>query len=311
MLIRSQEVNVLPPAPEFDRSGCWPPIATGWLPLRWELFDAEASNLRAYAAYEIASLPIGDDDVVRLVPDRGGYHRSMKNVLLYKEDALSAHYPYKTAFSRIAHRYSVARGRPGTEYFISGAQTYNGSQIDEFMLFRIPADGTAKPPTGSRELRRLVHETRWRRENPVMQLPPSSTHEVTHSISTGFSVEQTQTLASSLGISNAGNVVSLQTKISSRLNQEFGFKLDVSSQEQRTTRLALANPADNYYRLYALWHVDQRIRVEAREVPLVTADRRHGLNFPEDQLPIWMARGVVEFVTSSEPFITFKEEGRL
>ncbi len=46
MLIRSQEVGTLPSAPEFGDTGTWPPTATDWLPLRWELFSAETSSGR-------------------------------------------------------------------------------------------------------------------------------------------------------------------------------------------------------------------------------------------------------------------------
>jgi hypothetical protein len=52
VLIRNQETGrVLPPAPEFGRDGRWPPIATGWLPLRWELFETETRTLDSYMAY--------------------------------------------------------------------------------------------------------------------------------------------------------------------------------------------------------------------------------------------------------------------
>lgn len=46
------------------------------------------------------------------------------------------------------------------------------------------------------ELRRLVHAARWKRQDPVIQLPPASAHEMTYSVITGLSIEHTQTLES-------------------------------------------------------------------------------------------------------------------
>ena len=41
VLVRNQETGLsLRPPPGFGEDGTWPPVATEWLPLRWELFEA-------------------------------------------------------------------------------------------------------------------------------------------------------------------------------------------------------------------------------------------------------------------------------
>ena len=57
MLIQSQEVGTLSAAPpKFGKVGEWPPVATNYLPLRWELFDVESSDKAACGAYMTAAL---------------------------------------------------------------------------------------------------------------------------------------------------------------------------------------------------------------------------------------------------------------
>jgi hypothetical protein len=134
----------------------------------------------------------------------------------------------------------------------------------------------------------------------VVQLPPGSTHEVTHTVTTGLSVERSQMLANSLGLSIGGDTAGIQAKLNSQLQEDFGFKLNVSAQEERSTKLTLTNPSGDCYRLFALWHIDHRITVDALDMPV-----RRGLS--EGFRPTWAPRGNVQFVTTNEPFITFME----
>jgi len=264
VLIRSQEVGVLPSAPGFREGGIWPPVATDWVPLRWELFDAAASDREAITAYGLFARP----------------------EINLTEDALSSDSLYERALDPVEMQHAWA---------------------------------------GDKELRRLLHAARWEREDPVIQLPPGSTHEMMHSVTTGLSIEHSQTLASSLGISVGSNLAGLQTKLNSELKQEFGLKLDITVQEERSTKLTLANNSDDHYRLFALWHVYHRLTVDALVVPLhqltVDADgvplykgfpqelpRGRGITIsPGGLRPAWVPRGAVEFVTSNEPFITYTQ----
>ena len=274
VLIRSQETGPLPPAPEFGENGTWPPVTTEWLPLRWELFRAEMSGRTSCIPFmilqmnrrNISDTPDADDP-------------------LFIEDALRSDFLYESVFSHSSAALEV------TESDIKGEITSGGWSLH--LPFR-----TEKQPF--HELRRLVYAARWQRKDPVVQLPPGATHEMTHSVTTGLSVERSQMLAKSLGLNVGGDTAGLQAKLNSQLQEEFGFKLNISAQEERSTKLTLTNQSSDCYWLFALWHVDHRITVDALDVPV-----RAGLS--EGFRPTWVPRGNVQFVTTNEPFITFME----
>ena len=125
---------------------------------------------------------------------------------------------------------------------------------------------------------------------------------MTHSVTTGLSVEHSQKLADSLGLSLGGNLPGIQATLSKQLQQEFGLKLDITSQEQHSTTLTLTNPSDTLYRVFALWHVDQRISVDA----LTVSTGRHR----SEHMPAWEPRGSPEFVVDSDPHLTYTEIDR-
>lgn len=279
MLIRSQEVGTLPPAPEFGNTGTWPPVATDWVPLRWELFSAETSKWAAFAAYF----------VLYVAAQRG-------NDALLEEDALRSDFLHNSIFSRSPVVFEHAKKNPlrlGDNVTLRIAPP-EGSSGDPFPM-----------PPGENELRRLVHATRWRRKDPVTQLPPGSTQEMAYSVTTGLSIEHSETLAKSLGINVGGNINGLATRLNSHLKRELGIKLDVSSQVDRSTKLTLSNPSEDHYRLFALWHVEHQITVEALELPM----SEYQFNTSELQRE-WASRSVVEFATTSDPFVTFAEINR-
>jgi hypothetical protein len=135
----------------------------------------------------------------------------------------------------------------------------------------------------------------------VIKLAPGSTHEVTHSVTTGLTVERSQTLAKSLGLSAGPNLTGIQAKLSSQMNKEFGLKLDITAQEPESSKLTITNQSDEHYRLFALWHVDQRITVDALDLA-VRAPR------PSGQVhATWTSRGTVDFMAAHDPFITYAE----
>lgn len=284
MLIRSQEVGTLPSAPEFGDTGAWPPVATDWLPLRWELFSAETPEWAPFAAY-----------LVLLVSAQRG------NNALLEEDALRSDFLHESVFSRSPVAFEYAKKYP----FALG----NAKRDNNFTIRIEPPEGTSFDPSfipgGVNELRRLVYATRWKRKDPVTLLPPRSVYEMTYSVTTGLSIEHSETLAKSLGINTGGKFPGLETRLNSHLSRELGIKFDVTSQVDRSTKLTLTNPSDDHYRLFALWHVDHQITVDALELPMSEHQ-----DYTAELQPEWVSRGIIEFVTTSEPFVTFAEINR-
>jgi hypothetical protein len=258
MILRNQETGLgLPSAPEFGAEGAWPPFLTDWVPLRWELFEVD---------------PDGDDP---------GF-------------AVAAY----AALWRLSSDRSPARIRPSDPHH--PLQMGDGLRED-FLLREVQEDQTrswsAERRVETHALRRLVHLVRWRRKDPVIQLPPGSPYEMTHSITTGLSVEYSQTLAKSLGLSLGSNVSGVQAKLSTELQQQFGLTLEVTAQEQRSTKLTLTNPSADQSRLFALWHVDHRVLVDVLTIEFTSST--------SSGQPVWKQRSSVEFATDSDPHITF------
>jgi len=137
-----------------------------------------------------------------------------------------------------------------------------------------------------------------------------------HSLTTGLSVERSQELAGSLGLSLGANVTGVQAQLSSQLQQKFGFKLDITAQEEMSTKLTLTNQRNDRDRLFALWHIDHMVTVDALSVPVkrwqgglwsavVGRGDRVYLGFScSGYQASWTRLGSAEFMTSNEPFIT-------
>jgi hypothetical protein len=253
------------------------------VPLRWELFSAETSDWAAFTAYEI----------VWLSAKRG-------NNAILEEDALHSDFLHESVFSRSPISFKYAKN-----VFALG----NSTKGANFTLKIDPPERTpvdpfvdSLPVPWGNELRRLVYATRWKRKDPVTQLPPGSVHEMTYSVTTGLSIEHSETLAKSLGMSIGGSFTGLETRLNSHLNRELGIKVDVTSQVDRSTKLTLTNTSNDHYRLFALWHVVHKITVDALELPLSEHQ-----DYTTELQPKWASRGVIEFVTTNEPFVTFAE----
>lgn len=270
-MIRSQEAGQLSSAPEFGQDGTWPPVTTEWLPLRWELFEAESTEFLTLVASHIWTMNVVPGHDPRL-----------------EEDALRSDFLYETIFNDCWVNYINNRG----DVII---RAYGVERL-------LPSDRKARIRAlrGVRydsELRRLVHAVRWQRQDPVIQLPPGATHEVTHSVTTGLSVEHSLALAKSVGLDVGGKIAGHQTKLNSQLRQEFGFKLAITAREEQTKKLTLTNQSSDQYKLFAMWHVDHRITVDALSVDIIGR--------PGRPKPTWNPRSSVEFATTSEPFVTF------
>ena len=297
MLIRNERTGLaLLPAPEFGPDGTWPPVETEWLPLRWELFDTDVTD------------PDLGTVVARALSMK---FKDYVNDPVQAEGALREDFLHEAIFAKIAH----------IEVFYHGGQVgivlyLSDSEKEDHIFLRLSDDNTVRTELWAerKELRRLVHAVRWRRKDPVTQLPPGVTNKVTHSITTGLSVEHSQRLANSLGLSLGGKAGGVQARLSSQLQQEFGLKVGISAQEQTSTELTLGSQAGDRYRIYAMWHVDHRIAVDALIMPGLRGERiRSKMRYEFSDLmwhqilPRWESRGSIEFVTESDPYITYAE----
>lgn len=289
-MFRDEETGLrLPPAPEFGPDGTWPPVETEWVPLRWQLFTTFTSRrFNAEAGHFDAEADIAQAIATRFGGDEEG------GGPLYNENALSDDFLYRSVFANIDSVEGIV-DRRGT-----------------LALFKSAKIGDGQVDTVHQELRRMVHSVRWQRSNPVIKLPPSTEHETTHSITTGLSVEHSQTLARSFGLSLGGRAHSVQSQLSSGLQEQFGLRLGITSQEQRSRTLRLSNPSSDRYRLFALWHVDHRITVAHLYVSrYYTKDfEASGFGFFDVVRPAWGQLASVEYVADSDPHLTYVELNR-
>jgi hypothetical protein len=309
VLIRSHDTGLtLPSAPEFGPDGAWPPLATDWVPLRWELFEADPFDFGTLAAYALLK-PSGPYPLHL----RTEFHL---NHPILSEDALREDFLYHAWFAQYPGKLEVElrRSKRGR---IERMQVSELPEDRKFRKLTLRTMGTVEVAfykTGridlldvDHELRRLVHSVRWRRKDPVTQLPPGSTQEVTDSVTTGLSVEHSWTLADSLGVNLGAKAAGIQAKLSSQLQEQFGLTLEITAQEQRSTKLTVTNPTADQSRLFALWHVDHRVTVDALTIFSNDKEIRpeRTLMRLENIRPAWAPRGSLEFATESNPHITF------
>jgi hypothetical protein len=308
VIIQNEETDlVLSSAPEFSADGTWPPVATDWTPLRWELFEAAMSGELGRFAYEMVK-------------------RDNENTKLKRKVGFS-----DTLIANISRQDGFIGGNAQGTLSLMDLVYYNApgiwptpmTDLEVFSLKETWDDPSRRKvfpfdTTGHEELRRVVHSARWRRQDPVIQLPPGATHEVTHSVTTGLTAERSQTLSRALGLNVGGGAAGIQAQINSQLTQEFGLRLEITAQQEQVRKLTLSNQSANNSRRFALWHIDQQITITALEMPPTAFHWAAGQLSPrrgKDPLnrglrSRWAPRGEVEFVASDEPFITFIEIDR-
>jgi hypothetical protein len=277
VLSRSEETGLsLGPAPGFGPDGTWPPEVTEWVPLHWQLFETRNTDLTAAATY----MALG-----RL------WRPKPTSNPIFKDDALQDDF-LREFFTWVPRHLTAYRSKgPSITVQLSGRDVTTGGRYPPAEI--CDAD--------SPELRRMVHSVRWRRKDPVIQLPPGSANETTYSLTTGLSIERSQTLANSLGLSLGSTIVGLQSKLSSQLEQQFSLKLSLTAEESMTSTIRLQNDTADCYRLFALWHKEYSITVTALDVspfvPLILSDEAPGQH--------WRNRGSVQFVTEGGPHYTY------
>jgi hypothetical protein len=297
VLIRKKETGLsLHSAPGFGPAGEWPPLVTDWVPVRYDLFDASQHDLGAMVAYRAIQKAHFDPSLVLFEPAHP----------LFSEDGLGEGFLFGSVFE----------GYPeGTRLSVSLSR--KNSKI-KYIRVDFPGDGTKWDGKSEilyavfeSELRRVVHSVRWRRTDPVTQLPPGASITITDSVTTGLSTEYSQTLATSLGFSiGSGLHGAAQANLSSQLQQQFGITLQITSQEQASDQRTVSNPGTDRSRLFAFWHVDHRI-----DVDFLTIGPQVGAGPAPDSpgvahfalRPEWTALSSVEFTAKSAPHITFTE----
>jgi hypothetical protein len=256
------------------------PLETEWLPVRWELFEAQAPATD-FGAIVARVLVLAPDEAPLPV-----------NALILTEDAPSEDFLYEEIFANVSDVTVRMVKSPiaarNIDVSISSERDWRSGRKD--LLYHYSGSVIA----ARREVRRLVHNLSWGRKDPVTQLPPGATNKISHSITTGLSAEHSRELAQSLGLNFGSNLAGIQTKLSSQLQQKFELRVEFSVEEKREAELTLINPSDDRYKLFAMWHVDHLIKVDALSAPLA-------IGASDDFRPIWTPRGHTEFVTESEP----------
>lgn len=205
----------LPPPPEFNENGAWPPITTDWVVLEWELFESHECRPTTWIARELIN---AQQEFATNYP--GVVPKSLPT-----ESPLGDDFLYRQVFSHSSAAMTIAR----RSVLIEWEFRIKAENDEDFVQpGRHQRSGRRPALPEGKELRRVVHAARWRRQDPVVQLPPGSTHEVTHSVFTGLTAERCQALAESLGLSIGGDAVGIQARLSSELNQKFAFRLEIN-----------------------------------------------------------------------------------
>jgi hypothetical protein len=295
MLVLNHETGLsLPKAPEFEADGSWPPLATAWVVERIELFTTKYTDPGSAAACAV----LNPNSLRR--SDGGPTKDVLSGEFLYKEllgrfsDSEELWFARMSGWREIKCIYLC----PPTKYFKaqpgSRVATLDDNCIEAFT-----------PPFY--ELRRLVHSVRWRRSDPVTQLPPGATDELMYSITTGLSVERSRTLANSLGVSIGADAAHIQASLNHQVMEEFGLSIEITAQEQRSNKLTLPNSRPDRYGLFALWHVDHRIDVDALTVGDVPEPKYKAQPLRLSVItPAWEHRGSTEFAVGDQPHVTHK-----
>jgi hypothetical protein len=116
-----------------------------------------------------------------------------------------------------------------------------------------------------RAVRQLTYSQLWRRDDPIVQLPPGTAQERTYTVTTGIEQSRTRELSRSLGFKTGDAVV-----LSGSVGTKFGLQLTLSAQETHTVTLRLQNPGTEKYRRFARWSVVHRLEVVSFSVQAIS-----------------------------------------
>jgi len=119
------------------------------------------------------------------------------------------------------------------------------------------AGWTPSPVPARSEVREVVHTQRWRREDPIVQLPPGASCEHSYTTECGITNRETSELAANLGIDIGAPLGSRSTQLSAKC----GIEVSLTEQRRVTSTLRLRNDEREVDRLYAVWLVQHDISI--------------------------------------------------
>jgi hypothetical protein len=99
----------------------------------------------------------------------------------------------------------------------------------------------------------------WQREDPVTQLPPGSSSEVSLSLRVGVSEERAREIGMSLGRKGDPARAAIEFQVSGKRTA----RLSLAAEKGVLRKHHLSNTATNKYRRLAIWHLIQQITVIA------------------------------------------------
>jgi hypothetical protein len=134
------------------------------------------------------------------------------------------------------------------------------SPSEEFPLTVLSLMGMK--PKDTSEFRQVVYSQAWRRDDPIVQLPPGATHKQSYSITSGISEAETSRLARSLGLK-----IGKTGALTAELSNKFGIATTINEQRTVTNTVTLSNSGGQAYRRYARWLVRHEITVHQLEAP--------------------------------------------
>jgi hypothetical protein len=120
-------------------------------------------------------------------------------------------------------------------------------------------------PEPEHEVRQLIYSQLWRRDDPIVQLPPGTTQETTYTVTTGIEQSRTRELSQSLGLKTGSPVA-----LSGSLGTKFGLQLTLRAEETRADTLRLQNTGTEKYRRFARWSVVHRLDVLRFSAPAMS-----------------------------------------
>jgi hypothetical protein len=103
-----------------------------------------------------------------------------------------------------------------------------------------------------------VYELCWERDDPPTQLAPGGSDERSVSLRVGLTEERAREVMRSLGLS-----VGYQpyASLSGQLTSKTTTKITVAREEVVTRKITLTNATEDKYRLFALWHLLNRLSI--------------------------------------------------
>jgi len=105
-----------------------------------------------------------------------------------------------------------------------------------------------------------IYSQLWERDDPVTQLPPGASTEVSVALKLGLTEERAQEVTVSLGIKVGKSAL---TSLSKDLSTKSNYKVSLTAEKQVTKRQTLTNTRDGFYRRVAIWYVVNRLAAMA------------------------------------------------